>query len=86
MEFYFHFYLHIFLLKDYQYFQCVFFTEQCTPLKDSALPVNQISLTQSRLHSLDFNEEEILKIIRILNIHKAHGHDDISIRMIKICY
>ena len=34
---------------------------------------------------LDFNEEEILKIIRALNIHKAHGHDDISIRMIKMC-
>ena len=25
------------------------------------------------------------KSIRALNIHKAHGHDDISIRMIKIC-
>ena len=30
-------------------------------------------------------KKEILKIIRALNIHKAHGHDDISIRMIKIC-
>ena len=39
----------------------------------------------SRVTFLDFDEEEILKIIRALNIHKAHGHDDISIRMIKIC-
>ena len=63
-----------------------FFAEQCTPLKnDSKLPSNQIFLTQSRLSSLDFSEDEILKIIRALNIHKAHGHDDISIRMIKIC-
>ena len=63
-----------------------FFAEQCTPLKnDSKLPPNQIFLAQSRLSSLDFNEDEILKIIRALNIHKAHGHDDISIRMIKIC-
>ena len=63
-----------------------FFAEQCTPLKnDSKIPINQIFLTQSRLSSLDFNEDEILKIIRVLNIHKAHGHDDISIRMIKIC-
>ena len=62
-----------------------FFEEQCTPLKnDSKIPINQIFLTQSRLSSLDFNEAEILKIIRALNIHKAHGHDDISIRMIKI--
>ena len=42
-------------------------------------------LTQARLRSLDFNEGKILKIIRPLNINKAHGHDDISIRMIKIC-
>ena len=63
-----------------------FFTEQCTQLKNSSiLPVNQIILTQSRLNSIYFNEEEVLKIIRALNIHKAHSHDDISIRMIKIC-
>ena len=42
-------------------------------------------LTQSRLNYIDFNEDKILKIIKALNIHKAHGHDDISIRMIKIC-
>ena len=41
-------------------------------------------LTQSRLSSISFNEDEILKIVRALNINKAHGHDDISIRMIKI--
>ena len=63
-----------------------FFAEQCTPLKNnSVLPVNQMFLTQSRLSSISFNEDEILKIVRALNINKAHGHDDISIRMIKIC-
>ena len=50
------------------------------------LPINQTSLTQSRRTSLDAIEEEILKIIRALNIHKARGHDDISIRIIKICH
>ena len=63
-----------------------FFAEQCTPLNNSSLlPVNQMFLTQSRLNFINFNEDEILKVIRALNIHKAHGHDDISIRMIKIC-
>ena len=63
-----------------------FFAEQCTPLNnDSSIPSNQIFLTQSRLGSLVFNEGEMLNIIRALNIQKAHGHDDISIRMIKIC-
>ena len=63
-----------------------FFAEQCTPLKnDSVLPSNQMFLTQSRLGTINFNENKMLKIIRALNIHKAHGHDDISIRMIQIC-
>ena len=62
-----------------------YFTEQCTLLKNSSvLPINQIFLPQSRLTSLDFNEEEIFKIIRALSTNKARGHD-ISIRMIKIC-
>ena len=60
-----------------------FFAEQCTPLKNnSVLPVNQMFLTQSRLSSVRFNED---KIVRALNISQAHGHDDISIRMIKMC-
>ena len=63
-----------------------FFAEQCTPLdNNSSLPVNQLYLTQSRLTSLDLDDDELLKIIRALNINKAHGHDDISIRMIKLC-
>ena len=61
-------------------------TIKCQPLNNASdLPTNQILLTQSRLVSLDFNEGELLQIIRALNINKAHGHDDISIRMIKIC-
>ena len=46
---------------------------------------DQTFLTQSKLTSLDVNQEEIVNIIRALKIHKAHSHDDISIRMIKIC-
>ena len=61
-----------------------FLAEQCTPLKNSSVvPLNQMLLTQSRLNCIDFNGDEILKIVRALNTHKAHGHDDISIRMIK---
>ena len=62
------------------------FAEQCTPLKnDRKLSSNQIYLTQWRLGSLNFNEDEIRKIIRALNSYKAHDYDNISIRMIKIC-
>ena len=63
-----------------------FFAEQCTPLRNgSVLPVNQIFLTQVRLKNLDFKEVEIVKIIRGSNLYKAHGHGDISIRIIQIC-
>ena len=62
-----------------------FFAEQCTPLKnDSILPSSQEFLTREKLCSLEFSNDEILKSIRSLNVHKAHGHDDISIRTIKI--
>ena len=62
-----------------------FFAQQCTTLENSSvLPVNQKFLTQSRLNFIDINENEVLNIIRALNIHKAHGYDDISIRM-KMC-
>ena len=43
------------------------FAEQCTPLKNnSKLTSNQIYLKQSRLVSLNFNEDEIIKIIKAL--------------------
>ena len=74
------------ILRQRQIFLITFFAEQCTPLEnDSKLPSNQIYLTQSQLVLLDFNEDEVLKIIRSLNVRKAHGYDDISFRMIKIC-
>ena len=63
-----------------------FFADQCTPLKNnSMLPTNQLFMAQAPLRSLDFKEGAILKIIRALNINKAHGHNNVSIRMIKIC-
>ena len=40
---------------------------------------------KSKLSVINFTDDDILKIIRSLNINKAHGHDDISVRMIKIC-
>ena len=52
---------------------------------DSVLQASQHVLTQSRLHSVEFSFEEISKIIRSLEVNKAHDNDDISVRMIKIC-
>ena len=66
-------------------FRYVFCRAMYTLKIDSVFSINQMFLTQSRLGTLDFNENATLKIIRALNINKAHGHDDISIKMIQIC-
>ena len=41
--------------------------------------------TRESLTAIDFSNNDILKIIRNLDPNKAHGHDMISIRMVKIC-
>ena len=51
---------------------------QCTSIKAGVF-------NSKRVCSLDFSNDEILKLIRSLNVLKAHGHDGTSIRMIKIC-
>ena len=63
-----------------------FFASQCTPISNSStLPSRNIFKTNKRLFALNIKKGDILKIIRKLNVNKAHGHDDISIRMLKIC-
>ena len=49
---------------------------QCTSNKENVFD-------SGRLKSLQFKEVKILKIIRALNISKAHGYDDTPIRMRK---
>ena len=63
-----------------------FFSKQCTPLANgSKQPENQVYLTNSRLNSVPFSGNLVINIIRNLNVNKVHCHDDISIRMIKMC-
>ena len=63
-----------------------FFAKQCTPVStDSTVPVNINFETRERLSFLEFCVDDIVKIIRSLDQNKAHGHDEISIRMIKLC-
>ena len=63
-----------------------FFSKQCTPLATrSKLPKNQVYLTNSRINSVPFSDNLVINILGNLNVNKAHGHNDISIRMIKMC-
>ena len=63
-----------------------FFASKCTPLKnDSVLPTLLEHDSEARFSKISFSDDQILKILRALDINKAHGYDEISIRMLKLC-
>ena len=63
-----------------------FFAFQCPPVpNNSTLPLVTTPITNASLSSISFNDQDILNIIHSLNIKKGQGHDDISIRLLKIC-
>ena len=61
-----------------------FFVQQCQPKLTIAF-LQQIFNTPYKLRDFDTDCGKILKLINGLNPHKAHGHDGISIRMVKLC-
>ena len=64
-----------------------YFASQCTPINnDSPLPCSFEFYSKFGLPSLNIIGDNVLKIVRALNINKAHDHDEISARMIKICH
>ena len=52
---------------------------------NSVLPTDLPQLTNKCLDSINFLSSDIAKIIGDLDSNKAHGHDVLSIRMIKLC-
>ena len=63
-----------------------FFVQQCQAIaNNSILPTYQIFYNQNRLRGFDNDCEKISKLINGLNPQKIHGHDGISIRMVKLC-
>ena len=63
-----------------------FFANQCSLIKNSSvLPSVLFKRTENVIYSIDFGWDYIAKIIQKLDPNKAHGHDMISIRMLKIC-
>ena len=63
-----------------------FFAKQSTVVSNSSkLPIVFIRKTGKYLSTVTFYENLIKKAIRNLDPNKAHGHDMLSIRMLKIC-
>ena len=72
-------------LKKAELFNALF-AKQCSLIKNSSKLLWHLHyLTDNRLSSVSFSQDDIAKIIQNLDPNKAHGHDNISIRMLKIC-
>ena len=54
-------------------------------VNDSILPSKVMYRTENRLSAISFKDEDVMKIIKSLDINKAHGHDNISIRLLQNC-
>ena len=53
-------------------------------LNHSSLPVDDNYITEKRLSTVTFSAKYIEKIIQNFLLNKAHGHDNISVRILKI--
>ena len=63
-----------------------FFAKQCSLMtNNSKLPSYLHYLTDNRLSFVKFSQDDVAKIVQNLNPNKAHGRDNISICMLKIC-
>ena len=74
------------ILKQKQTISIIFFVSQCTHLNiNSKTLENQTYTTNTKLSLIKFENKDIINIIRSLNVKKVHGHDNISIRILKTC-
>ena len=60
-----------------------YFASQCTPIKTGSKLPNFSYKTQKLLTWFDIKDDDILPIIKNINVDKAHGWHQLSIRMIK---
>ena len=57
----------------------------CTPTQNSSVLPPLKYRTSKKLNSFKVFEKDILLIIKALDSSKAHGYDNLSIKMIKLC-
>ena len=63
----------------------VFFADQCNIFNNGSIIPEINYKTNKRKMDITFSFLELSKIIKDLNPNKAHGHDNISIKMIQMC-
>ena len=82
------------LLIDNQFVLCCkekatifndFFVEQCKPFETASLLPTFHFLTEARLDTLEISNDQISSILNCLQLNKAHGPDNISVNMVRLC-
>ena len=63
----------------------IFFCKQCTSVANDGTLPTLLETANETLSSLEIIASDIGKIIKALAVNKVHGHDEISIRMLKLC-
>ena len=62
-----------------------YISKQCNIFDNGSILPEVSFITNKRLNHVEINGNDILKVIKDLNPSKAHGWDEITIRMIKRC-
>ena len=63
-----------------------YFQEQCKSIvTNSVIPSDIGKITNFSIKQVKFSEKDILHHLRKLNENKAHGHDELAVRFLKIC-
>ena len=63
----------------------IFFAEQCNIFNNGSVLPEINYKTHKRLLNITISTENLTRMIKDINPNKAHGHDNISIKMIQIC-
>ena len=62
-----------------------YFSKKCTTIdNNSAIPVNTSFGTEDRFSTFEICPGDVVKVIESLDPNKAHGHDELTIHMIKM--
>ena len=63
----------------------IFFADQCSVFNNGSVLPGVSFKTNKRIKNIEISSSNLSRIIKHLNPNKAHGHDNISIKMIQIC-
>ena len=73
------------LKRRQELFNC-FFARQCSVRNNSSdLPFNLFRKTKKSISTVNFTSDDMATLIQNIDPNEAHGHDILSISMLKLC-